>query len=230
MQVGALWRYPVKSFLGERLDEAALDARGLAGDRRYAVRDANGKFGSGKTTRRFRLLRDLFAFAAETVDGAVIVRTPGGVSFRVGDPELDALLTAHYGEPLSVAPEGEVSHLDAGPVHVLSTSSLRWVAARLGGTSGDARRYRPNLVVETAADGLVEEGWLGATLAAGTALLRVTGTVERCVMPNFPQSELPRDDRVLRLIAQENDTQLGVYADVVRPGVVRVGDAVSLSG
>ncbi|MEV3970271.1 MOSC N-terminal beta barrel domain-containing protein [Streptomyces sp. NPDC050698] len=49
-----IWRYPIKSIGGEVLDEAAVDARGLDGDRLYAVWDAEGKFGSGKNTRRFR--------------------------------------------------------------------------------------------------------------------------------------------------------------------------------
>lgn len=229
MRAVELWRYPVKSFLGERLERAELDARGFAGDRRYAVRDANGKFGSGKTTRRFRLLRGLFAFAAETVDGVTLVRVPGGAVHRAGDPALDALLSERYGEPLAVAPEADISHFDAGPVHLLTTSSLRWVAEQLGKTSGDVRRYRPNILLETDGEGLVEEGWVGATLELGSAVLRVTGTVERCAMANFAQADLRYDARVLRLLARENEARLGVYAEVVRPGVVGVGDVARLA-
>ena len=51
--VESIWRYPVKSLGGERLTSVDVEARGLAGDRRWAVRDAEGKVGSGKTTRRF---------------------------------------------------------------------------------------------------------------------------------------------------------------------------------
>lgn len=54
-----IWRYPIKSTGGELLGEAAVDARGLVGDRLYAVRDAEGKFGSGKSTRRFRRMPGL---------------------------------------------------------------------------------------------------------------------------------------------------------------------------
>jgi hypothetical protein len=116
--VTELWRYPVKSFRGEQLDEVLLDARGVAGDRAFAVRDANGKFGSGKTTRRFRLLRDRLDFAAETDSDGVVVRAPGGASFRVGDADLDSLLSARYGERLEVVPEAAVSHFDAGPTRM----------------------------------------------------------------------------------------------------------------
>jgi hypothetical protein len=71
--VSQLWRYPVKSFRGEQLEEVLLDGRGVVGDRTFAGRDTNGKFGSGKTTRRFRLMRDLFDFSAETEGEAVVV-------------------------------------------------------------------------------------------------------------------------------------------------------------
>jgi hypothetical protein len=224
MRAVELWRYPVKSFLGERLDHLELDARGVVGDRWYAVTDANGKFGSGKTTRRFRLLRDLFAFSAETVDGQTLVRIPGGASYGVGDPELDALLSERYGEPLRLAAEADVPHFDAGPVHVLTTSSLRWIEERLGESAGAARRYRPNVVLETDQEGLVEQGWEGAMIELGTSVLRVNGPVERCVMANSAQAELPYDARVLRLLVAENETLLGMYADVVQPGTIRAGD------
>jgi hypothetical protein len=51
-----LWRYPVKSLLGEPLEEVEVDERGFVGDRLFAVVDSNGKIGSGKTTRRFPCL------------------------------------------------------------------------------------------------------------------------------------------------------------------------------
>ena len=70
---------------------------------------------------------------------------------------------------------------------------------------------------------------LPMAIELGTTVLRVTGTVERCVMPNFAQAGLRYDARVLRLLVRENAMQLGVYADVVRPGVVRVGDLAELS-
>ena len=72
-----IWRYPIKSTGGEPLDEAAVDARGLVGDRLYAVRDTEGKFGSGKNTRRFRRMPGLLRLRS---------RYPGGAATAV--PEL----------------------------------------------------------------------------------------------------------------------------------------------
>ena len=69
-----LWRYPVKSLLGGEVGTAELEYRGIRGDRRFAITDGEGKLGSGKTTRRFRLMRGLFDLRAHQ---------PGVV--RVGD-------------------------------------------------------------------------------------------------------------------------------------------------
>ena len=227
--VSQLWRYPVKSFLGEQLEEVALDARGVVGDRAFAVRDADGKLGSGKTTQRFRLLRDLFDFSAETGGDGVIVRAPGGASFRVGDPKLDALLSARYGDRLAVAAEGTVSHFDAGPVHVLTTSSLRWVEQEYGRTGGEARRYRPNIVVDTDGVALVEDDWAGASLSIGSCVLQVSRPVERCVMPTFRQDGLPPAEGLLKFLVDRNESMLGVYASVTSPGIVSVGDPVTVT-
>ncbi|WP_260613868.1 MOSC domain-containing protein [Streptomyces sp. WAC07061] len=67
--VERIWRYPVKSTGGEAVEESAVDPRGLVGDRLYAVRDAEGKFGSGKSTRRFRRMPGLLQLRS---------RYPGG--------------------------------------------------------------------------------------------------------------------------------------------------------
>jgi len=210
--VRELWRYPVKSFRGERLDEVALDARGVVGDRAYAVRDGNGKLGSGKTTRRFRLFKGLFDYEATTRDGDVWVG-----DLRVGDPALEALLSERYGDALAVLPEETVPHFDAGAVHLLTTTSLAWVGE-------DVRRFRPNIVLEAEQR---EEDWLGRTLRIGECELLVRDRVERCAMVDFAQSELPYDADVLRFLARENEAMFGVYADVVTPGTIRVGDDAS---
>jgi uncharacterized protein len=225
--VSQLWRYPVKSFRGERLEEVSLDERGLAGDRAFAVRDADGKLGSGKTTRRFRFLRDLFDFAAETSDGAVRVCTPDGGTYPVGGVQLNEVVSARYGEPLEILPEEDIPHFDAGPVHILTTSTLRWVASAYGDSqAADPRRYRPNVVIDTAGDGRPEEAWLGSRLTIGSCVLRVSERVERCVMPTFRQEDLGPVPDLLRFLVERNDTCLGVYAEVVSPGTVSVGDAV----
>jgi uncharacterized protein YcbX len=76
--VSELWRYPVKSLLGERLRVAEVESRGPTLDRRWAIYGADGKIGSGKSTRRFRRMPGLLDIASHGEDGSVHVRFPDG--------------------------------------------------------------------------------------------------------------------------------------------------------
>ncbi len=68
MKVVEIRRYPIKSLLGERPATAEVDRRGLVGDRLWAVRDEDGKLGSGKNTRRFRRMPGLFRLRGHSSD------------------------------------------------------------------------------------------------------------------------------------------------------------------
>jgi uncharacterized protein len=226
-----LWRYPVKSLAGERLAVVGIDARGVVGDRLWSVRDADGKFGSGKTTRRFRRMDGLLELAAASVDGVPVMTFPDGRRFRADDEDVAAALSAHVGRAVSLEQETAVSHFDEGPLHLITEASRAAVGSALG-RQVDVRRFRPNLVIETEADaGLPEDGWVGAHVAVGdSVVLSIRGGMTRCVMVDLPQVGLRREDGVLRAISGLNDSRLGVVADVVRGGVVREGDAVRLVG
>jgi len=63
--IARLWRYPVKSMLGERCDELRVEARGAVGDRMYAVRDAEGKLGAARTVIATAASRACSAFGGE---------------------------------------------------------------------------------------------------------------------------------------------------------------------
>jgi uncharacterized protein YcbX len=228
-RIEQLWRYPVKSFLGEPLGSARLDGRGVEGDRLFAVRDARGKFGSGKTTRRFQQIDGLFRFQAAWGDGVPEIVFPGGRQISGADPRVHAVLSEELGQPVTLAREAGVSHFDAGPVHLVTTASLRWLGALLG-PAVDARRFRPNLVVDAPGDRPVEQAWRGALLRIGAGVeLRVTDPTVRCVMVGFAQPGVEADPRVLRVLAAHAGACFGVYADVVTPGTVALGDAVTLA-
>jgi uncharacterized protein len=92
----ALWRYPVKSMAGERLEAAAIDADGIDGDRRFAVRDIEtGKIASAKRPTRWGLL--LRCHAGVSADGVVRVTLPDGDVHTAGDPALDRALAQLLG-------------------------------------------------------------------------------------------------------------------------------------
>lgn len=229
MRVARAWRYPVKSLLGQRAETIDLVAGGVVGDRRYAIREASGRLGSGKNTRRFRKIDGLFRFHARYEDDRAIVTFPDGTEMDADDPEIGAMLSDVLGQPVSLEREDEGVHVDDGALHLLTTASLDWLQRSLPDVPADERRFRPNLVIECAGDEPVEQAWIGSTLRVGEeVVLRVSAPTERCGMIAFEQDELPREPRVLRHITQNAGLMFGVYADVVSPGRVRVGDSVTI--
>ena len=225
--VEGIWRYPVKSLGGERLTSVDVEARGLAADRWWAVRDADGKFGSGKTTRRFRRMAGLLRLSARHTGGVPQVCGPDGEPVA----DADAFLRAYLGrDDVGLAAEGVVSHFDELPVSVLATATLDWARAALPGVTVDERRFRPNLLVRTppGTEPFTEDTWLGHTATVGGVRLEFVRSSVRCVMVNEAQPGLAHDASVLRTIARCHANTLAALATVPRPGHVRVGDAVVL--
>lgn len=223
--VAHLWRYPVKSLLGEPRESLDLNARGVEGDRLFAIRNAEGKLASGKNTRRFFKLDGLLTLRAAYEGDVPLISFPDGKTLRGDQPEIHAALSTALGQPLTLERETNVSHLDAGPVHLLTTASLAWLRNNVPGALIDERRFRPNIVIETSGATPLENTWLGKTFAIGKqVVLRVSEPTERCVMTTFAQSELPFDERILKCIARQADLCFGVYAQVVAPGKIFRGD------
>jgi hypothetical protein len=229
--VTELWRYPVKSMLGERCAEVVLEGRGVLGDRLYAVRDGDGKLGSGKSTRRFRQIDGLFGFRAH-YDGAVpVVTFPGGRQVRGDDPQIDEQLRcALRRAEVGLARETGISHFDDAPLHLVTDASLSWLASAVTDAGVDSRRFRPNLVIGTGQPaGFAEDAWVGRTARVGDrAVLEFTHRTERCVMVNNAQSELTRSGQVLQAVGAANDLSFGIYAQVIRAGTVQLGDELRL--
>jgi uncharacterized protein len=159
---------------------------------------------------------------------------PGQASFEEQASGGDA-----RAQPLAVAaPPG--TFFDFAPVHLLTTGSLARLRELAPAATFDLRRFRPNVVVATpGAAAFVENDWLGRTLRLGDELeLCVVSTCPRCVMTTLAQGELPHDPEILRVIAAHNAQlfellgrklpSIGVYATVVRPGTIAVGERASL--
>jgi MOSC domain-containing protein len=224
--VTAIARYPVKSMLGESLPEVRVEPRGLAGDRAWAVVDQHGKLGSGKNSRRFRRMDGLLDYRGRLDgDGRLRVTTPEGETLDGRDPQLAAQIGERLGFEVSIRAEAGTMHFDEGPVSLLTTASLRSISAAHA-AAVDLRRFRANLVVELAGGGYPEDGWVGRRIAVGAALLTGRNRLQRCVVVVLPQEELGADDRLLKTVADAHDLDLGLVADVVRPGTVQVGDRV----
>jgi uncharacterized protein len=126
-------------------------------------------------------------------------------------------------------PEG--TFFDCAAVHLLTTATLDRLRELYPQGRFEARRFRPNIVVQLASGetGFAENAWVGHTLAIGTAVrLNITGPCARCVMTTLAQGDLSKDPGILRTAAQHNQVNVGVYAAVVRGGTIRRGDPVRI--
>jgi uncharacterized protein YcbX len=160
------------------------------------------------------------------------------------EPEEEAYAWPLRREELALAaPAG--TFFDHAPMHVLTTATLTHFQELYPTGQFDPIRFRPNLLIETNPDaqGFVENAWLGQRLVleAG-AQLNLIDPCPRCIITTLPQNGLPADRQILRTLAQHNQVAgvtlapghlfkavAGVYATVIQPGTVRVGDAVYLS-
>jgi uncharacterized protein YcbX len=230
MRVERLWRYPVKSFRGERRDAVEIDARGVVGDRLFAVRTANGRFGSGKTTRRFARVDGLLDLSADQPGDLPDIVLPDAKRFAVDDPAAARALSDWLGQPVELVREAAVPHMDAGPIHLLTTASLSWLQAELPGCRVVAERFRPNLLIDRAgAEPIEQRDWIGATLRIGDdVVLRVVEPTERCRMVDLAQADLPAERELLRHLARHWKACFGVYVEVLATGTIRCGDPVAL--
>jgi len=223
-RVVALWRYPVKSMAAEALESVDVGWHGFAGDRRWAfVRGDVPRSGFPWLTIRENaaLLQYVPSFVDEgrPDTSRTVVRTPSGEELDVVDPALAASL----GEGVRVIKQNR-GVFDAMPLSLITTQAVAGVGEDL-----DPQRFRPNLLVEAAGGGAVPENeWVGSVLRIGGLVMRCDQRDERCVVVNVDPATGVRDPAVLRTIARERSTCLGVYGSTVQPGRVAVGDPVFL--
>ncbi|AHH96096.1 hypothetical protein GCM10010174_42930 [Kutzneria viridogrisea] len=229
--VEQLRRYPVKSMAGELLSTVDFDARGVRQDRLWALRLPDGRLGSGKTSARFRRVPGIALASARCVGEVPVITLADGTEHRGDTPEIDSVLSAAFGTPLGLRRECGSSHFDDGPVHLVSSAAIEHVE-RLSGVAVAAERLRPTVLVRGRPG--AEPGyrhWLGRRVRIGPEVeLEVLAPMRRCGMVNNATRGLPRDNRVLRAIAQHADLVLGVVAAVVRGGRASTGDEVRLTG
>lgn len=208
MHVAELWRYPVKSLRGERLDRVDIERDGLRGDRLTRVLGERGEKLTARTAPRLLSLGGtLGADGAPLIDGA-----------RWDGPQALARVRSVAGDTASLAPAGR--HFDASPVLVVTDGAL----VALG---EDRRRFRSNVVVAGVA-GLAERDWLGRRLRVGGAELLVRERCERCLVTTIDPDTQEIRPEVLRRINAQLEGTMGVYCEVALPGSVAEGDSVEL--
>ena len=262
----SLWRYPVKSMMGEELNATEVTKDGLLGDRAYALVDSlDGKVATAKNPRKWPTLFDFRALLADAPRPGVKVppvriTLPEGAIVNSDQPDVhrtlsnalkrEVTLSASSDQPAPTAEEywldiEGLDHRDAvtdfglpggtffdcASVHLLTTATLDRLRLMYPQGRFEVRRFRPNIVVETAngEKEFAENAWIGQIVAIGDAVrLSITGPCGRCVMTTLPQGDLPKDAGILRTAVQQNQANVGVYASVLQGGKVRRGDTIRL--
>ena len=275
--VVSLWRYPVKSMLGEELNSSYITERGLSGDRAYALIDQEtGKVASAKNPRKWGKLFDFRAAFIEDpsppqeVDKNILphvrITFPDGTHILSSNQDnIDRTLSSILGREVrlmratdlekpsyeeywpdieglaqreKVTDEAMPSHtfFDIAVIHIMTTSTINRLRELYPEGRFEVRRFRPNIVVESASSpeekrkDFIENLWVGKKLKIGEDIvLKIIGPCTRCVMITLPQADLPRDLGILRTVAQYNRVTAGVYATVHGGGgTIRRGDQIRL--
>jgi uncharacterized protein YcbX len=278
-----IWRYPVKGMAGESLQAAQIGPDGVAGDRRWAVRETSRRE-IQSCKRHPRLLQCTARYPAEPRSAETLpaeVTLPGGTKVSTADVQAASAISEVLGAEVSVEPVRPASDVDfyrrfnrggdgwlqdliatfarepgeplplflsdpqvardfvgvpgsfflVAPVHIVTTASLRQLRAWNEGADWDARRFRPNLVIETHPqfEGLVEQGWIGRRLTIGGCAIACTETTVRCGAITRPQGGLPSDPTILRTVVRKAEQNVGIYGTIGPAAQVRVGDPVGLA-
>lgn len=251
MRLVQITRYPVKSLQGEVVPAAHIERDGLRGDRRWGIRDET----TAKILTARRAPELLFASAALAPDGQPVITLPTGVTCHGPGPTTDAALSTWIDKPVRLVssaetPAGRAEYfadstddgseaiewtmpagrfVDASPLLVLTTASVRTAAALHPQGDWDIRRFRPNLVVAAPGDGWVEDGWCArATVRIGSVILNPTQPCIRCTMVTRPQPDLPSDPDIFRTLARHHHGHLGAWTTVASGGVVTLEDEVEI--
>jgi uncharacterized protein YcbX len=210
MFLAEIWRYPVKSMGGERLDRATVGPLGLHGDRAVQVYDGRGRL---VTARTFPKLLGLHATLGP--DGEPLV---DGRPWPA--PDVQARVERIVGPGARLVRNESEARFDILPLLVATDGAI----ATFG---RDGRRLRSNLIIG-GVDALDERGWEGRVLRIGSALIALADLRGRCVMTTFDPDTLEQDPRVLKDILRRFDGRLALNADVIQGGELRVKAAVEL--
>lgn len=233
--ISAIFRYPIKSMAGERLDSARIGWHGIEGDRRLAFRRLadRGAFPWLTASRLPELLLyEPVGRQDETEQQLPThIRTPDGREYEITDEALlKEIATRHRGDV-------ELMHLshgifDEAAVSAITLGTIQSIA-REAGHDADIRRFRTNLVIDTeGAQPFEEDRWVGKILEFGSEVtgpaISVTMRDKRCVMINLDPDTAEANAEVMQTVIRMNENHAGVYGTVVRTGELRVGQVVSL--
>jgi uncharacterized protein YcbX len=224
-------RYPVKSMQGEALASLPLTLQGFEEDRRYAfVQAASRSAFPWLTARELPELLHCQTSVEKsgTPEVTVTVTTASGERWPVASEELRRELEARSGKSLFLLHDHRGS-FDNAAVSLISQQTVARIAEETG-TKENPWRFRPNLLVDLESGGAFDElKWVGRVLRLGEAArIAITEVDERCVMITLDPATGQPSPEILKCVVQQHNKCAGVYATVLTPGEVRVGDSITL--
>jgi uncharacterized protein YcbX len=243
---------PVKSMALVFLEDAHLGPAGIAGDRAFALIDESGHLVNGKRVGTLALIRPDFDVATnsltlrfpdgETVAATVDLGEPLDAIF-FGHPRGTRLVNGPWSDALSIRAGRSIrlvalaaagNGTDRGPSATLLSTAALTELARAGGSDQplDRRRFRMTFGID-GVEAYAEDDWLDRDVRVGGAVLRPVGNVGRCaVTTHDPDTGIASFDTLRTLQATRGtlDTTeplpFGVWADVINPGDVSLGDRI----
>ena len=224
--IQSLWRYPVKSLIGEALDTLEVDARGVVGDRIYGISTHDGKLGSGKDTGRFRKIDGLFSLSAAHNESGVSISFSDGTTLTDKDRTINDKLSEVLGQEVKLTLESKTPHFDNAPIHILTSHCLSTLHKEFPKNKLDECRFRPNIVLNS---GLTDDELVGRFIEVGDVTLHVTKPTKRCRMITLAQPGLDHRPDLLNVVSRHFGLHFGVYASVVSSGTLSIGDKVEMS-
>ena len=210
MKVEQIWRYPIKSMGGERLNHARISSLGIEGDRVVHVEDARGHVITSRTHHRL-----LGHHATLNASGKPVV---DGVLWS--DPKVRKDVVDIVGPGARLVRDESTDRFDVLPLLVATDGAI----AAFG---HDGRRLRPNLVI-SGVEGLAERSWPGQCLRIGDVIIGIQDLRGRCIMTTFDPDSLKQDRQVLTDIARKFGGTLALNCYVIQGGEIRIGDGVAL--
>jgi uncharacterized protein len=210
MKVAELWRYPVKTMAGEKLERVRIGLLGLEGDRVVHVEDARGQVITSRSHPRFLGHKGTLG-----PDGAPLI---DGRPWK--SPEVAAVVADIGGPGAKLVRFDGAERFDVLPLLVATDGTI----AAFG---HDGRRLRPNIVIG-GVEGLAERDWPGACVRVGKALIGVQDLRSRCIMTAYDPDTQVRDKDITRDIYRRFEGKLALNCFVIEAGDITVGDAVEL--
>jgi MOSC domain-containing protein len=207
MHVSEIWRYPIKSLKGERLNETEITKLGIPGDRQIAViRTINGRFLTSRSKPKLLSLQgSIDANGVPTINGHLW-----------NSSEALELVREAAGEAVTLKEVPAPQAFDILPLLVATDGAARYLNI-------DHRRLRPNILLADVPE-LEERNWPGRIITIGDVRIHAEKLRDRCVMTTFDPDTQEQDPSVLLRIVQELDGSTALDSSVITPGKIRVGD------